>query len=189
MQIYGKSEANLFKKQLAEKIKKGNLFIHPTDTIYGLSCSALNEKSVEKIRNLKNSKEIPFSVWVPSQEWIIENCHLPKGGEKWLEKLPGPYTLILKLKNKKAVAKNINFNKDSLGVRIPQHWFGEIVKELGFPIITTSANKHGAPFMSGLDDLHEDIKKKIHFIIYEGEKKGRPSTIVDLTGKEEKIIR
>ena len=67
-----------------------------------------------------------------------------------------------------------------MGVRIPDHWFSQVVEALGFPIITTSANKTGQPFMTSLENLDSEMKMKVDFIIYEGEKKARPSKIIDL---------
>lgn len=172
------------KDEVYRKILKGTVFIHPTDTIYGLSCNALEEKSVAKIRILKERPETPFSVWAPSVDWIRQNCALDKEGQEWLKKLPGPYTLIVKLKNKKAVARNVAPKEDSIGVRIPQHWFSEVVKFLGFPIITTSANKAGQPYMTSLKDLDSEISKGVDFVIYEGEKISHPSKIINLVKKE-----
>jgi L-threonylcarbamoyladenylate synthase len=184
MEVLTKTEFLMRKEEIINKIKKGTIFIHPSDTIYGLSCNALDEKAVDKIRKLKDRPETPFSVWVPSLEWIKQNCSLNKEGEEWLKKLPGPYTLIIKLKNKKSVAKNVSPNNISLGLRMPQHWFNDLVKFLGFPIITTSANKAGLPYMTSLKDLDSEISKGVDFIIYEGEKVSRPSKIINLVKKE-----
>ena len=106
---------------------------------------------------------------------------MPRAAQKWIDKLPGPYTLILHLKNKNAVAENVNNNLPTIGVRIPKHWFTDIVSELNIPIITTSPNITGGNFMTSLDDLDEDIKKNVNYIIYEGEKRGKPSELIDLT--------
>ena len=119
------------------------------------------------------------------KEWIRKNCVINKEAEKWLDKLPGPYTLILKSKG--GVAKNVAPGLDTIGVRIPRHWFSDLVRELNIPIVTTSANKVGEDFMTSLENLDDEIKNKIEFIIYEDEKNGRPSTIVDLTEKKAKI--
>ena len=59
---------------------------------------------------------------------------------------------------------------------------GKVVEKLGVPMVTTSANKTGKPFMTKLENLDSDIEKEVEFMIYEGEKGGRPSQIVDLTG-------
>src|SRR3989338_2768471 len=130
---------------------------------------------------LKERSTSPFSVWVPSLEWVKQHCQLNSEAQKWLKELPGPYTIIVNVKDKNAVAQKVNPNRDALGIRYPDHWFKEIVEELGIPIITTSANKAGQPFMTSIEDLDPDIEKCVDFIIYEGEKKGRPSKIIDTT--------
>ena len=187
MQILSKEELLLKKDEILGKVLKGIVFVHPTDTIYGLGCDARNEKAVGIIRKLKKRKEDPFSVIAPSKKWIEDNCELSKEAKKWLKKLPGPYTFILKLKNKKSIAANVSPKAETLGVRIPKHWVKDIVGRLGFPIITTSANQTGKDFMTSLENLDPEIKKGLDFVVYEGEKKGKPSTIVDLTKKEIKV--
>ena len=157
------------------KIMNGAVFIYPTDTIYGIGCDARNDKSVKRIRKIKLRETKPFSVIAPSKSWIKENCFV--GDE--LNYLPGPYTLILKLKNKNCISKFVNNDLETLGVRIPNHWFSKIVEELGIPIVTTSVNKTGEKFMTCLEDL--DIK--VDFVIYEGKLKGKPSKIIK-EGKE-----
>ncbi len=168
MKVFSKKDIS----KLKEKILFGAVFIYPTDTIYGIGCDATNEKSVKRIREIKLRDEKPFSVIAPSKDWISENCEV--GSEMY--SLPGPYTLILKLKNKKCIAESVNIGMDTLGVRIPKHWFSDIVKELNIPIVTTSVNKSGEKFMTCLEDLDKDIK--VDFVIYEGEKEGKPSKLI-----------
>ncbi|MBU0456601.1 MAG: L-threonylcarbamoyladenylate synthase [Nanoarchaeota archaeon] len=189
MEILTKTELRLRHKEIVKKIDSGAVFIHPTDTIYGIGCNASNKKSVEKIRQLKEKLEGPFSIWVPSLEWVKENCEINGEVNKWLKELPGPYTLILKIKNKDAIADNVNLNKDTIGIRYPDHWFSKVVEEIGCPIVTTSANKSNNPFMTSIENLNQEIKKGVEFMVYEGEKKGRPSKIIDLTKKTEVRLR
>ena len=125
---------------------------------------------------------------VPSKQWIKDNCEVPAKAKEWLDKLPGPYTLILKLKNKKAVCSQVNNDEENVGIRMPNHWIKEVAERLGTPIVTTSANITGRDFMTSLDDLDDEIANNVDFILYEGEKKARPSQIVDLTHKDIKII-
>tara|TARA_Y100000310_G_scaffold335140_1_gene416464 strand:+ start:1319 stop:1885 length:567 start_codon:yes stop_codon:yes gene_type:complete len=186
MEILTKEELKLRYDEIIKKIKEGAIFIHPTDTIYGISCNALNEKSVAKIRELKERVDNPFSVWVPSLDWIKNNCILSKEGKEWLKELPGPYTFILEPKTENIVAKNVAPKKTTLGVRLPNHWFSEVVNDVGLPLVTTSVNKAGKSFMVDRDDLDQEIERGVSFLIYEGVKKGRPSKIVDLVKGEEK---
>jgi tRNA threonylcarbamoyl adenosine modification protein (Sua5/YciO/YrdC/YwlC family) len=183
MQIYTKEEVET-NSDIKSKVVKGEVFVYPTDTIYGLGCNGFNKKAVAKVRELKQRPTDPFSVIAPSKEWILANCVVTKQAQEWIDKLPGPYTLIFKLKNKNAVAENVHPGTDTLGVRIPKHWIADLANSIDTPIVTTSANKHGGNFMTTIDDLDEDIKKKVNFILYEGEKKGRPSALINLASEE-----
>ena len=190
MQVITPAEVKIRKQEIKEKILSGEVFIHPTDTIYGLGCNALSSKAINKIREVKKRPSTPFSVIAPSVEWIKENCVITKEGEKWLKELPGPLTLILKTKNS-PVASEVNPNVESLGVRIPNHWISKFVEWLGVPIITTSVNVIDEPFMTKIEDLDLDmnvnIKRKLGFALYEGEKTGRPSKIIHLEKDEVKV--
>ena len=69
--------------EIIDFIRKGKIFIYPTDTIYGLGCDALNEKSVEKIKEIKKrDKDKPLSVIAPSKKWIFD--------KKYFFRLLGP---------------------------------------------------------------------------------------------------
>ena len=188
MQALTKDEFNYRKTEILKKINEGKLFIYPTDTIYGIGCNALNKDAVKKIREVKGRPNHPFSIIAPSKEWIHENCVVSREAKEWIEKLPGAYTLVLKLKNKGAVSEEVAPGLDSVGIRMPDHWFTKAVGEINAPVISTSANLVGEDYMTSIDDLHTDIKSKMDFMIYEGDKKGRPSTIVDLTEDKKKII-
>ena len=188
MRVLTKDELKIKDELMKRYIKEGAVFLHPTDTIYGLGCDSSNRNAVRKIRKMKKRPTQPFSVIAPSKKWIKENCVVTKEAQKWITKLPGPYTLILKLKNKNCVAKEVNPGLDTLGVRIPKHWFTDFVKKIGFPLVTTSANCAGRNFMTSVDDIDTRIKSKLDFMVYEGEKKGIPSKIIDLS-KESVEVR
>ncbi len=184
MQVYTPSEVKIYLDEIIEKINKGELFIHPTDTIYGIGCSAIDEEAVKKLRGVKRQMTRPFSVMVPSKSWIYENCIITPEAEGWIEKLPGPYTLILNLKNENSVAPSVTLGNETIGVRVPNHWFCEVIEKIGQPIITTSANITGENFITKKEELDDTIKMKCDFMIDEGIKKGLPSTIIDLSTED-----
>ena len=182
MRILNFEELHLEKQSIIDAIINGTVFIHPTDTIYGIGCNAQNPNSVKKIRLLKGRAASPFSVIAPSLNWVMENCIVTKEAGEWLEKFPGPYTLILKLKNEKCAAKEVNSGLKTLGVRIPNHWISNLVAEADVPVVTTSVNRANEDYMTSLEDLDSAIKSGIDFALYEGRKEGKPSKIIDLTG-------
>ncbi|MCF7865905.1 Sua5/YciO/YrdC/YwlC family protein [Candidatus Woesearchaeota archaeon] len=193
--ILNKEEFQNSKRKFLKQMET-EIFIYPTDTIYGLGCDATNEEAIAKIREIKGSGIQPYSIIAPNKKWVYENCYVGEKEKPFVEKL-GTYieingqehrfTIILKLKNKDAIAKNVSPGKDTIGVRIPNNWFSKIVEEFEKPIITTSANKTGSDFMTNKDNLNIKIKNKIAFIVYEGEKKGKPSTIINLADRQEDI--
>ncbi len=181
MEVLTQSEVQMRMHELLTRVRDGEVFIHPTDTIYGLGCNAQSQAAVRKIRKLKERPDAPFSILVPGKGWILEHCEVPSEMGSWLEKLPGPYTLIVRLKHAKAIAAGINPANGTVGVRLPEHWFAGFIERLGVPIVTTSVNRAGRRFMTSLEDIDIDIRNGVRFAVYEGEKRGRPSKIVDLT--------
>lgn len=188
MRILTKEEFEFWKIEFTKHIKEGAVFIHPTDTIYGLGCDATNEEAVKNLRHIKHRDEKPFSIIAPSFEWIYDNCVVSAAAREMLEKFPGPYTMIFQLKNKKAIAGSTNCGLPTIGIRIPNHWISQVVKELGFPVVTTSANISGKEYMTSLDDLDPKLHEEINFVLWDGEKAGRASTIINLAQETVQVM-
>ena len=181
-----KEEYEQHREEYLRKIATGAVFVYPTDTIYGIGCDATSSIAVEKLRLIKERYKKPFSVIASNKDWIRHNCIVH---EDYLDKLPGPYTLIIKLKKPNAVSPLVNPDMHTIGVRIPNHWCSEIATLLNIPIVTTSANIVGHNFMTSLANLSHTIKSKDDFILYEGPLEGRPSTILDLTKEKLEVIK
>lgn len=180
MKIIQKDEFPAFKVEILATIKSGGIIIYPTDTIYGIGCDATNEEAVQLIRSMKGRSEAkPLSIVAPSKDWVLKHCDVVDRNA--LDRLPGPYTLIFNLKKKNCVAKSVNYSLDTLGIRIPDHWFSQVVSEAGIPVVTTSVNISGTKHMETIEELPEKFKNKVAFLIYEGEKKGVRSKLIDLT--------
>ncbi len=163
------------------KINLGRIFIYPTDTVYGIGCDAGNRKAVGKIREIKGGEQ-PFSVIAPSKKWILENLEV--GDKKFLDYLPGPYTLILKKKNPEFLSWISP--SGSLGVRIPKHPLTGIIQKSGKPFVTTSANIHGSETIRSAENLPEKLKEA-DIVIDGGYLNNPPSAIIDLTKGKVKI--
>ncbi|HIJ11981.1 TPA: threonylcarbamoyl-AMP synthase, partial [Candidatus Woesearchaeota archaeon] len=183
IEVLTRAELEMRKEEILTKMRQGTIFIYPTDTIYGIGCVATNEEAVKKVRDIKQRPSSPLSIWVPNMKWISTNCVITPSAAEWLGKLPGPYTLILPLDTENALAPNVT-NKNSIGIRLPAHWFHEFVQELGIPLITTSANITGHQFMTSLENLDSDVEKHVELMIYEGPKEARPSKIVHVDREE-----
>ena len=187
MHIFTQQETQQNKQAIIDLIKEGKVFIYPTDTVYGLGCDANNDAAVKRIRDIKQSYDQPFSIIAPTKQWILDNCTITPKIQEWLNKLPGPYTLILNL-IQEAASQELILGKTSVGVRMPDHWFTNIITEANIPFVTTSVNIHGQPYLTDPKNLSEEIKEKIDVLIDEGMKTDKPSTIVNLL-KDQPIVK
>lgn len=168
-----------------DEIKKGKIFVYPTDTIYGIGCDALNGKSIEKIREIKKRDSKPMSIIVPNVEWIKENCVVDENGEDKLAKLPGPYTFIVKLKNQEAISrKELVRDLEGIGVRIPNNWFSEWISKNNLVFVTTSVNISGEAHLVNPNNLEKEIENEIDYLIDDGPLTGKASTIINLLNNE-----
>ena len=165
-------------KDIVTKILQGKIFIYPTDTIYGIGCNALDREAVEKIRDIKQRDNKPFSVIAPNISWIKEHCRFNEILEKYL---PGPYTLILEKFNPEFLSHVSNLS--TLGVRIPNNDFCKQIQKSQVPFITTSVNLSGQPFATKISEIPDEIKSQVDVIIDAGKLTGKPSTLI-IDGKE-----
>ncbi|MFH1802431.1 MAG: L-threonylcarbamoyladenylate synthase [archaeon] len=173
----------------AGEINAGKVFVYPTDTIYGIGCNATNAKAVVKIREIKQKDEKPFSVIVPSKDWILENCVVSDFGREYLDKLPGKFTLILKLKKNVNIAKKELVGEvDTIGVRMPDNWFAEFLSRHGLVFVTTSVNISGEKPIAQVSELNEEIAGGVDYFIDDGLLDSRPSTLIDLSKEKVKIV-
>ncbi len=185
MQIISLIDALRGLGEVKRLMQKGAIFVYPTDTIYGIGCNAEIGEQVLKIRNMKRSKVNPFSVIAPSKEWIEQNFIIKH--KEYLDKLPGPYTLILEKKDP-LFLKEAN-RPNTLGVRIPAHPFTKLIHEAGVPFITTSVNISGQKPTQQISEIPEEMQEKIDIAIDVGILNNPPSSVFFLTGDVPKKIR
>jgi L-threonylcarbamoyladenylate synthase len=180
--------------QTIKTLKSGGLVIFPSDTVYGLLCDATNDQAVKKLITFKNRPAgKPISIFT-NIESINQLVKLNKDQKKVINKiLPGPFTIILPSKHK--VNKLLESEAATLGIRIPEfQLIARLVKEFRKPITATSANITGrsAHYLidTFLKELSNKQKKLIDLIVDAGTlPKNKPSTVVDLSKSNVKILR
>ncbi|MCR4276742.1 MAG: L-threonylcarbamoyladenylate synthase [Candidatus Roizmanbacteria bacterium] len=189
-----KKNINLTINQAIKTLQSGGLVIFPSDTVYGLLVDATNKAAVEKLIAFKNrpvGKPISVFTGLGSMGQLVE---INNDQQKVFEEiLPGPFTIILPSKHK--VNKLLESETGTLGVRIPMYRYIEVlVDQFRKPITATSANLAGrSPHYSIgslLNELTEKQKKLIDLIVDAGQlPKNKPSTVVDLSRSNVKILR
>jgi L-threonylcarbamoyladenylate synthase len=167
-------------------LKEGKCVVYPTDTIYGIAADPMRDECVKLVNRIKGREEDePISICIPSLEWLEERVdkELVKKARGYL---PGPYTLLLPVKERIAVMGRSKL----LGVRMVQHPYVEAIVERFGPITSTSANAHDMPPPKSVSDAMAQLRDRADLYIDAGETgTGRPSTIISFVGGEAKVIR
>lgn len=173
-------------------IRAGELVVIPTDTVYGLACTPYHEKPVQALSVLKGRVAAqPIALVAPSLDWLLECVPELRGRAAVLARalLPGPYTLVLP--NPARRYRWLTGDRpDTIGVRIPDldGRAREILDRVG-AIAATSANRHGDAAPRRLDDVPQEILAAVAASVDGGELPGTPSTVLDLTGTEPRVLR
>lgn len=179
---------------VVDVLREGGIIIYPTDTIYGIGCSLMNRKAIErlcKIMNIKPNKlDLSFICHDLSQ--ISEFARrIDTPVFKVLKKsLPGPFTFILESSSR--VPKILDVNKKTVGIRVPDHNIPRIlVAELGNPLITASIKDEDliVEYTTDPEEIYEDFKNQVDIVIDGGMGGNVPSTVIDCTGEELKVTR
>lgn len=172
--------------ELLKYIKEGKVIIYPTDTIYGIGCDAKNTAAVQKIRGLKGRTGKPFSVIAPSKEWVYENFEIRN--KNYIEKLPGPYTFVLKMKRAGVVSYHAS-SSTMLGVRIPDHEITRMIQKARTPFVTTSVSMQGEQPATEVKKIPKKMVNSADLVIDAGVLSNQASVLIDLTGETPRIIR
>jgi L-threonylcarbamoyladenylate synthase len=152
-------------------LRAGRPVILPTDTVYGLCALPGHEDAIYELKGRDRSK--PIALLAADVDALI--AAVPALDRSVLERyLPGPYTLVF----------------ETVGVRVPElpPSAAEVVREVGV-VAATSANLSGGPDPRRVEDVPEEIRAACGAIVDAGELPGTPSTVIDLTSGEPRVLR
>ena len=173
-------------------LRRGDVIVFPTETLYGLGADALNFSAVEKVFQLKGrDSNQPFPVLV-SDRSMLESLvgQIVPLAEKLMARFwPGPLTLVLPARPE--IPKPLVNSAGGVGVRISsQPVAQEIVKTLGRPLTATSANPSGQPSAHSVAQARNYFSGKIGVFIDGGTLTSKTgSTVAEVMGNKIKILR
>jgi L-threonylcarbamoyladenylate synthase len=166
----------------------GEPVVLPTDTVYGL-CALPVEDAVRRIRALKGTPETQaISLLCADVERLLK--HVPSlRGRPEVVLLPGAFTLIVP-NPERAYPWLSGSSPDTLGVRVPvlAAETRDVVASAG-AVAATSANLHAGPDPRRLEDVPPEIRAACGALVDGGELPGTPSTVIDFTGAEPRVLR
>ena len=165
--------------EAAKILKKGGIVIYPTESSYALGCDATNAKAIKKVHKLKGRKSGKYFPVIVADIDMAKRYYFV---DKKIERLAKfGITIVTKKKN--------NMPKSIGGFRISKNSIArKLSKELGKPIIATSANISGKESLYKINDVKKIFTGKVDAILNaDNLPKRRPSTVYDYQNK--KILR
>lgn len=173
-------------------LRAGKPVVMPFDTVYGLAADPDREEPVRRLYELKGRDETEPSALVAWDfDYLLERVPELRGRAASLARLllPGPVTLILP-----NPARRFRWltgtNPEAIGVRVPAFDGpgAEVLERVG-AVAATSANHPGGRDPRRLDEVPEEIREGAGALVDGGELPGSPSTVIDLTGAEPRVLR
>lgn len=188
MQTFSTTTGDISK--IIDAFNQDKVACFPTDTIYGMGCSAYSDIAAEKIIKLKKrDKSKNFVIFLPNINEIEKIAILNKQARSIINKfMPGALTVILKAKDNIKFAKYVvNKEKNTIAIRIPGNIFlNELMREYKQPIIATSVNISGEE--PALRACNIELKADL-IIERDAEISGICSTIIDLSEEKLTLLR
>lgn len=176
--------------ELVSILKKGQIAVVPTDTIYGIVGSALNPQTVERIYKLrKRSKGKPMIILISCLEDLKKfDIKLTQKQKEFLQKnWPNPLSVILICKNNKF--KYLHRGKNSLAFRMPKNEnLLKILSEVG-PLVAPSANLEGDLPAKNIAEARRYFGNQVGFYLDGGTIQSAQSTLIEFREDSLKILR
>lgn len=167
-----------------EVLKNGGVILYPTDTVWGLGCDATNAEAVAKVNEIKGrSADKSLIVLLDTENKLQSYVNdVPEVAYDLIEYAEKPLTIVFS--NAKNLAANVINSDGSVGIRIPKHDFcQQLIQRFRKPIVSTSANISGHPTPKFFDEISDEIKETVDYIVDWEQENGtpkQPSTIIKL---------
>jgi L-threonylcarbamoyladenylate synthase len=175
----------------ARAVQRGRLVLLPTDTVYGVGADAFNAEAVARLLAAKGrGRQMPPPVLV-SAKTTLEALALdvPEWARALVTELwPGPLTLVLR--QQPSLQWDLGETRGTVAVRMPDHDVALALLARTGPLAVSSANRTGLPAATDADAAEEMLGQAARILLDAGPTPGPvPSTIVDCTGEQGRILR
>jgi L-threonylcarbamoyladenylate synthase len=177
-------------RRAAVALRAGDVVVLPTETVYGIGALPDVPGATARLFALKGRAfDTPLAVLCADAEQALGLVEAPDQRVWRVAQAfwPGPLTLVLPRRGD--LSYELGEPATTIGVRCPDHALVRaLAAEVG-PIATTSANRHGEPTPSTAAAVAELFGDRVAVVLDGGVCAGEPSTVVDATGDEWRVIR
>ena len=162
----------------------------PTETVFGLGVFYDDQEAYELLNKVKQRREDkPYTMMLASADDISKYADVNNKYQKLISKfMPGSLTILVK--SKENVPHYVTHNTGVIGIRVPSNKEAlDLLKAVKKPLLVPSANKADQKPALNENEVKAIFKDEIAVVVPGKISSGEPSTIVDLTGDEIKLVR
>ena len=181
-------------KKALEVLKSGGVILYPTDTIWGIGCDATNAEAVQRIYRIKKRDDSKSMLVLMENQALLEQYvnDVPEITWDLLNVSTKPLTIIYS--NAKNMASNLIAEDGSIGIRFTKEIFtSRLIQQFRKPLVSTSANISGEKSPAFFNEISEEIKTQVDYIVeyrQDDITPATPSSIIKLGhGGQIEIIR
>lgn len=177
-------------KKAIDEVRRGAVIAYPTDTVYGIGCDFSQKRSLERIYELKQMrKDRQLAFLCPDLGELSRYAVVDDRMYRLMRRLtPGPYCFILAATRDAPRLLHLGKKRKQVGIRVPHHEIPlALVRELGNPIVSTTASWDGEP-LNDPNDIATYFSG-VDIFLDAGWGGLEPSTVLDLTSGEVVVKR
>ena len=180
----------LFEQDALRALNEHKVIAFPTETVYGLGVFFDDYEAYQKLNQIKERPEDkPYTLMTFDTYELDKYAYINPKYRRMIERfMPGPLTILVKAKD--IVPDYVTHGTKIVGIRIPNNVEATcLLLTVQKPLLVPSANKSGQKPAMTSNEVRAIFGRDVWTIIPGECKGGVPSTIVDLTGDEIKLVR
>ena len=177
-----------------EELLLGNIILYPTDTVWGIGCDAMDVNAIKKIYKIKEREESKAMILLVADLDMLNKYvpDIPPAVAEVIEQQEQPTTYVFnQVQN---LPDELLADDGSIAIRVVKDEFcHKLIRQVGRPIVSTSANISGEPSPATFSEIQDTIKERVDYVVnwrQQDEQKAKPSRIVRVgTDGSQEVIR
>lgn len=179
-------------RRALEVLRRGGVIVYPTDTVYGVGCRIDDEAAVRRIFTLKGralSEPLPVLLADPA-DLDVYGTQISAAARR-LAALYWPGALTIVVRRSPRMPALVAGGGETIGLRVPGLPVPRaLIRDLGIPLVGTSANSHGASPPVTAQQVVFDLGDRVDLVIDGGRSPlGKESTVVDASVDPPRLLR